>query len=96
MPCLSQAQIDQLNADGYLLVKGALDPVLDLEPVEREFEALLDRVANDLKSAGKIDDTHAGLPFAERFIAVASDSPEPIVTKFEIALATTTVDPRPP
>jgi hypothetical protein len=93
MPGLSQPQIDQLYADGYLLVKGALDPELDIAPVEREFEALLDRIASELKAAGKIEDTHAGLPFAERFIAVASDSPEPIVTKFEIALATTSVDP---
>jgi hypothetical protein len=93
MPGLTPTQIDQLNADGYLLVKGALDPELDIAPVEREFEGILDRVAKELHDAGKLADTHAGKPFAERFIAVAADSGEPIVKQFEIALATTSVDP---
>ena len=86
MPTLTTDQIEELHMEGYLLVKGALDPELDIEPVQREFEAILDRVANDLKREGKIQDTHAGLPFEERFIAVASDSPDPIIYHFEIAL----------
>jgi phytanoyl-CoA hydroxylase len=93
MARLTQDQIDRLHADGYLLVEGALDPVLDLEPVEREFASILDRVAHELKAAGRIEDTHDDLPFAERLIAVASDAPGPIVPQFEIALATTSVDP---
>ena len=93
MPTLTNEQIDQLHADGFLLVKGALDPELDIAPVEREFEAILDRVADELKAAGKLQDTHAGKAFAERFIAVAAESGEPIVKKFEIALPTTSIDP---
>ena len=61
--------------------------------MEREFEGILDRVAGELQAAGKLRDTHAGKPFGERFIAVAAESGEPIVKQFEIALATTTVDP---
>jgi len=93
MPGLTSDQVEQLHRDGYLLVRGALDPELDLAPVEREFEAILEDVANELRAAGSIGDTHAGLPFGERLIAVASEAPEPIVPRFEIALATTSVDP---
>jgi hypothetical protein len=83
---LSADQVRQLESDGYLLVKGALDEELDVMPVQREFEAILDRVANDLARAGKVHDTYPNLAFEERFIAVASASPEPILPHFEIAL----------
>jgi hypothetical protein len=45
---LTADQIDQLHADGFLLVKGVLDPELDIEPVVRQFGVILDRVANEL------------------------------------------------
>jgi len=83
---LSTEQIRQLETEGYLLVKGALDPELDVEPVEREFSAILDRVAGNLRREGKISDTCDDLPFEERFIAVASQSPVPLIPNFEIAL----------
>jgi hypothetical protein len=54
--------------------------------VEREFAAILDRVAWDLKRAGKIERTYDDLAFEPRMIAVASDSPDPIIANFEIAL----------
>jgi phytanoyl-CoA hydroxylase len=86
MATLTTDQIKQLETDGYLLVKGALDPEIDILPVEREFAALLDQVTNDLYRAGKISDLHADLPFEERFIAVAGEAPEPIMRHFDIAL----------
>ena len=86
MATLTHDQIDQLNAEGYLLVKGALDRELDIEPVVTEFGAILDRVASDLKRDGKIDETFDDLPFEERFIAVAGASPDPMIPNFEIAL----------
>ena len=86
MPTLTAEQLQQLELEGYLLVKGALDPKLDIEPVEREFAAILERVAQGLHAAGKIPQTHDDLPFEERFIALATESPEPLIPNFEIAL----------
>jgi phytanoyl-CoA hydroxylase len=86
MATLTAEQIQQLETEGYLLVKGALDTELDIEPVEREFATILDRVAHRLKREGRISDTHDDLPFEDRFIAVATDSPEPMIPNFEIAL----------
>ena len=65
MATLTMDQIQQLETQGYLLVKGALDPELDIAPVEREFGAILDRVAHDLRQAGKIARTYDDLPFEE-------------------------------
>jgi phytanoyl-CoA hydroxylase len=86
MATLTQDQISELDREGFLLVKGALDPELDIEPVEREFAGILERVANRLRAEGKIANTYADLPFEERFIAVAAASPDPIISNFEIAL----------
>jgi hypothetical protein len=86
MATLTQDQIQQLETEGYLLVKGALDPELDIEPVQQEFAGILNRVANRLRDEGKIANTYADLPFEERFIAVAAASPEPLIPNFEIAL----------
>ena len=86
MATLTQDQITELETEGYLLVKGALDPELDIAPVEREFAGILDRLANRLRDEGKITNTYPDLPFEERFIAVAAAAPEPIISNFEIAL----------
>jgi len=86
MATLTPEQIQQLETDGYLVVKGGLDPELDIAPVVDEFAGILDRVAHDLHAAGKIDETFEDLPFEQRFIAVASASPEPIMSNFDIAL----------
>ena len=86
MATLTAEQIGQLEADGYLLVKGALDPELDIEPVREEFGEILDRLADRLYREGRIRDRHAGLSFEERIVAVAAESPEPVIPNFEIAL----------
>jgi hypothetical protein len=86
MPSLSTEQIAQLNADGYLLIRGALDPALDLEPVEHEFAAILDQVAADLHESGAITQEYEGLPFDQRFIAVAREASTSIMWNFEIGL----------
>jgi hypothetical protein len=83
---LTTDQIQQLYTEGYLLVEGALDPELDIDPVREEFGGILDRLATRLVRDGKIDRTYDDLPFEDRFIAVASASPEPMIPNFEIAL----------
>ena len=66
--------------------QGALDPERDIEPVRQEFSAILDRLANRLHDEGKIGDTYDRLPFEDRIVAVAAESPEPVIPNFEIAL----------
>ncbi len=86
MGTLTADQIDQLQTDGYFVVRGALDPERDIEPVRQEFGEILDRLARRLKGEGKISALYDELPFEERIVAVAAESPEPIIPNFEIAL----------
>ena len=57
MSGLSPQQVDQLFEDGYLLVENALDSRLDLDPVEEEYAAILDRLATQLHQKGQIAET---------------------------------------
>ena len=57
MATLTADQIEELESQGFLLVKGALDPELDIDPVRDEFAAILDRLANRLRAEGKIGET---------------------------------------
>lgn len=42
-PTISDQQLRQFEQDGYLLVKGLLDRVQDLDPVSCEYTGVLDR-----------------------------------------------------
>jgi hypothetical protein len=83
---LTPEEIERLNVEGYLLVKGALDVDRDIDPVRSEFGEILDRLACRLYREGQISSTYDDLPFEERIVAVAAESPEPIIPNFEIAL----------
>jgi phytanoyl-CoA hydroxylase len=72
---LSSDQLDSFQRDGYLVIEQVLDDS-DLEPLEREYAALLDDMAKRLYEQGEIDSAYAGLDFAERFAKVVAQYPE--------------------
>ena len=60
-------------ADGYLILRGLLDPERDLAPLRLEYESLLDAVAHRLHGAGAIASTYVDMPFGRRFCALARE-----------------------
>ncbi len=74
---LSGDQLDSFQRNGYLVIEQVLDDS-DLEPLEREYAALLDDYANRLYQQGKIDSAYAEQDFAERFARVVAQYPEGI------------------
>jgi hypothetical protein len=70
MTGLTKTQVGQFHQEGYLMVKGLLDPAEDLDPVIEEYKGVLNALAQDLYDQGKISDTYADLPFGERFINI--------------------------
>jgi ectoine hydroxylase-related dioxygenase (phytanoyl-CoA dioxygenase family) len=62
------SQFDEL---GYALLEDVLDPKEDLAPIIRDYDALLDTLAEQWFSDGLIPSAHRGLPFEQRFAAVA-------------------------
>jgi len=66
-----RVDVERFADQGYLLVEGLLDPQLDLDPVVREYEALLDAVADEWRAAGTLRSAYADLPFAQRLVGPA-------------------------
>ncbi len=71
---LTAGQLARFAEDGFLVVPDVLDAA-DLDPVVAEYEEALDGAARRLHARGEISDTHAGLPFAERYTALILDNP---------------------
>ena len=73
---LTTTQCEQFERDGYLMVAGAFDAERWIDPILREYEVVLDRLAADLFAAGRISDLHDALPFDQRLIEICAESNE--------------------
>ena len=58
MPGLRSDQLAFFHAEGYVHVPDALAPA-DLDPVQEELEAIVERAAQRLLAAGKIERDYA-------------------------------------
>ncbi len=85
-PVLNPEQVAQFKNEGYLIVEGLLDPVVDLDPVIAEYEAVLDRLARELAAAGAIGSIYADLPFSERLVQVYRESGKVHAQYFDFSL----------
>jgi hypothetical protein len=72
---LSQAQIDQFHAEGYLVVRGALIDA-DLDPVIDEYARHIDRRARELHAAGKLTQLYENAPFERRLALICRENAE--------------------
>ena len=63
----------RFDADGYLVLRGLLDPEHDLSPLRVEYDTLLDAVATRLHDDGIISSTRAELPFGRRYCALVRE-----------------------
>jgi hypothetical protein len=87
--------VGQFEDQGYVLIEDLLDPVRDLDPVAREYEAVLDRVAAEWRAEGKIASTYADLPFTQRFAHILNDAGPAGYRPFDICLSGRIVDTEP-
>jgi len=71
---LSSEQLESFRRDGYLVIERVLDDS-DLEPLELEYDALLNDLAQRLFAQGEIVSTYGELDFAERFAKVVAQYP---------------------
>lgn len=96
MGSLSQAQVDQFHEEGYLIVRGVLDPEKDIDPIIEEYKGVLDRLALDLYAAGEITSTYDELPFGERLIQIYQESGAVHAQYFDFSLPQSNVKPDTP
>ena len=81
---LTGEQLALFNTNGYLVIDQVLDDS-DLEPLEREYEALLEQQAQRLFRDGVIDSDYSNDNFAERFAAIVVQYPD-LIDRFNISL----------
>ncbi len=72
---LNSAQIAQFEAEGYLLLRGALADA-DLDPVITEYMQHIDRRASELLTEGKLVELYADEPFDRRLVSICRECDE--------------------
>lgn len=83
---LTAAQLEQFERDGYLVVRGVIDPQRWIEPILLEYAEVLDRLADEFYAAGRISSLHADLPFGERFVEICAESNQTNAQYFDFSL----------
>ncbi len=72
---LNAEQLDAFERDGFLAIESLVDPE-DLCPIEDEYAALLDDLANEFYVQGRISDRFATLSFGERYSCIIAEFPD--------------------
>ena len=96
MPALAPEQLDHFDREGYVVVKGVIDPAKVLDPVIAEYVACLDRLAHQLHAAGEISSTHADLDFSDRYIQICRETARVHNQFFDFSLPFQNVQPDTP
>lgn len=73
MRTLQETDLEHFEEHGYVVVEGLLDPDEDLQPVEEEYSALLDSLAEQSYSEGKLSSAYRGLPFGRKLSNIAAE-----------------------
>ena len=71
---LTHAQRASFERDGFLAIDRLLDDE-DLVPIEEEYDALLDRLADELLAKGEISRRFDGLAFGDRYSRIIAEHP---------------------
>lgn len=83
---LTTAQREQFDRDGYLVVRNCIDPQRWIDPILREYETVLDRLAGELYDRGVISSRYDDLAFPERFVEICAESNETNAQYFDFSL----------
>ncbi|MBZ0299359.1 MAG: phytanoyl-CoA dioxygenase family protein [Anaerolineae bacterium] len=86
----------QFDEHGFVVVERLLDLEEDLQPLVEDYEALLDRLAEEWYIAGKIPSAFRDLPFGQRLAAVISQSDEDLYRHFDISMPHGPIDEHTP
>lgn len=88
---LSAEQLNQFDAQGYLLVEGVLDPATTLDPIISEYAGLVDGLASDLVANGELSQPYADLDFRARMTKIYAETGRTFAQNFNLSLPLTGV-----
>lgn len=83
---LTEEERQQFDEEGFILIRGLLEPERDIKPVFDEYAGVLDRLANELYEAGEIKSRYEDLDFSDRMIACYRDSGRVLSQYFDCSL----------
>ena len=73
---LDDSHLDQFAEEGYVVVRDLLDWDLDLQPVQDEYDEILDRLITKWHADGRLSSTYAGRPWFPGFVVRSAAHPE--------------------
>ena len=85
----------KFEQNGYVVVRGLLDPVRDLQPILDDYTDLLDRLAQAWYTEGRIPSTYSDLPFDSRFMQIVAHLGENWTQYFDISLPSSATEETP-
>ena len=86
MPALTPAQLDHYQENGYVLVENLLNPTTDLDPVLREYDQVLEDLAQELFAQNRLASTYADLDFDTRLCHIYNETGQVHARHFDISL----------
>ena len=86
MAQLDDRQLEHFYREGYVVVEDVIDPAEVLDPLEAEYETVLDSLARQLYEEGSISSTYPGMAFGERLTRVYQESGKVHTQYFDFSL----------
>ena len=96
MNVLSMEQRQAYDVDGFVVVRGLLDPTEDLDPVLVEYAGVLERLAGELYEKGQIASTYEELPFGRRLSQIYLETRRVFSGHFDCTLSMISVNANEP
>ena len=88
--------LEQFEQQGYVVVKGLLDPTDDLRPVMAEYHDLLDRLATEWYVQGKLSSDYSELPFGKRLSQIVAETKGEVQKHLDVSLPQKDIQPDTP
>jgi len=83
---LQPSHIEQLQDEGFVVLRNLLDPDRDIDPVVAEYEQLLSRLAREWQQQGLLRSSYSELPFGERLMRIVAEAEPAYDLHFDISL----------
>ena len=86
MAIATKSVVQEFNEQGFIKVKGVLDPTRVLDPIIEEYEGVLDDLARDLYEDGEIASEYRELPFDARILKIYQETGRQHAQYFDFSL----------
>ena len=86
MAVATKSVVSDFQEQGFVKVKGVLDPKTVLDPIIEEYEGVLDSLARDLHGAGEIASEYKELSFDDRILKIYQETGRQHAQYFDFSL----------